>query len=797
MMGTSATSLMPWNTNDVRELEAAINNLSNIADYVNRRWSQKWFETFQFVIGNQNLKWSKTYDFAVDSDNLTQDFSSARRSQTNLTRTIVESLSSMLYNQLPELYFESRYDNSSHAYRLAKVLEGLKKCYDERLQLHDEFDFGSVIYSIYSMLYSKVSYKKGAGSKLKTPKQRVVQKPRMTTAIETDPQTGEQIMVPVPTFDEAGNIVMMDVYENVTDEVGNTVYDERMTGDVCVDMLTPFEVSADHTAKTFSKIKWIQQARVMDYDEFMEEFYDQPGAIHEILDRVQGGVISGPSQNIAMRHMLRTLYSSPPTMDSAGRSFASPFNFFKNKVFVIEHYDRPSEGHPLRPTPWLKEGRRSVMVNGYLGLMSTPQYRMNTTSGWHPFNQCRWMPLAQVGQSSGPLTDSAQKNRELNMTDSMMSHAIQRDSASVLLVNETSSLDKNKITGEPGQTHYVTGDPSTAAAYLRNGQPLPPLVNLFRETQKQDMFELSGALEATRGERSTGATSGFQARLYEERERKRVSKATNNWEGFLAATYMKMFSCFQQNVTIMDPNVISRVQRATQNQATASDVLNFLNGPLDFGIDATVRAGSTRTKSQAAKQQDIQEAMNNPAVAQRVMQDPAMLDAYLEQMGIEAFRDVSSVHRERARKENMWFYDALNWGPEQIMANIGTAPTAIGQDDDLQHYQQHMRDFVENFDRYQKNPTLLKMFDFHMEQHKANAKVKAGEQHPLIMRVFSQMFDMATATAEATNLKDAPLREIVGAFNTQKLAEQEAAQLAAQVQGKDQTTPAENAPAGE
>jgi len=789
--------IQPWQTNDFRELQSSINSLTNNADFANRRWAQKWFETFQFILGNQSLRWSKNYDFAVDSDNIAQDYSHDRRSQSNYSRVAVESLASMVYSQLPELYFNAKYDDSAATQRLTRLFEGLKTCYDERLQLHDEFDFASVAYVMYSLVYSKVSWNSVAGSRVRRPKQSVTQKPRMTSVIEIDPITGERRSVPVPLTNAEGEPVMMEAYEDMIGEDGNPIYEAVTTGDTVIDMLTPFEVLPDFAAKTFAKMKWIQQVRVMDYDDFMQEYYSQPGAITEVMDRIQGGMISGPAQNTATRHLMRTLYSSPPTMDSQGRSFASPYSFFKNKVFVVEHYDRPTEGHPLRPTPWLAEGRRVVMANGYLCAVSTPQYRTNKLDGWHPFCQARWMPLAQVGQSSGPMADSIQKNREINLTDSLVSHAVQRDSASILLVNETLGLDKSKLTGEPGQVHYVSGDPSSAASYLRNGQPLPALVTQYRQQQKDDLYEISGAMESLRGQSSPGATSGYQARLYEERERKRMTKATNNWENFIANTYMKAFSCIQQNAVLMDPNVVSRIQRSTEGQVSTDDVLAFINGPMDFGVDVTVKAGSMRTKSVASKQADIAEAMSNPAVSQRVMEDPAMLDAYLDAMEIDTFRDMSSIHRERAKKENMWFFDALRMGAAQLQSLMGSAPAVLEQDDDMQHYMEHVKEFIKNQDRYQRNPALFAAMLEHMENHKTCAAVKADKQHPLMMRVFPRLFAQTAGVAQGADLKNAPLREIVDMFRTQKLKEAEAQALASQAGGQDQETPVENSPAPE
>ena len=225
--GSNYSAVMPWQTNDWRELEGAINQLANISDQINRRWAQKWFENFQFVLGNQDLRWSRQWDFAFDSDTLGQQAGISRRQQTNYSRVVLESLSGHIYNQLPEIYFEEKYESSSRGARLAHLLEAMKNAYDARLSLHEEFDSASVSYVLYSKVYSCVTWDRNQGGMFKRTKQAPAKVPKMLTTMSIDPTTGENIVVPVPAMGADGKPIMIDSWEDVVGEDGNPADDQR------------------------------------------------------------------------------------------------------------------------------------------------------------------------------------------------------------------------------------------------------------------------------------------------------------------------------------------------------------------------------------------------------------------------------------------------------------------------------------------------------------------------------------------------------------------------------------------
>jgi len=741
---------MPWTTGDNKELENSIVGLAIQADHFNRRWAQKHFENFQFILGNHNLKWSKKFDFAIDTDFLSQGGQNDQSSQTNISRTVAESLSAMIYSQLPELEFESRYDSSSNGTRLSKTLEQIGKAYNERLSLHEEFDSGSFIFVTYAKCFSCVTYNRTAGGVFKRPKQMIVEVPKMTTRPEIDPATGETITVPVPRFGSDGTLEVTETFQDVINpETGEVEWETVQNGDVVVEMLTPYEVRYDPMARTFAKAKWIQRIRVMDYDDFMIEYSSEEGVIAENLDKIKGGVINAPVRQMAIRHFLRTMFSTPPTLDFSGQMNLSSLVMMRNKVLVIEHYDRPTEGHKKNPTPYLKNGRRAVLANGKLVLVSTPQYRTNKSTGWHPISEAKWLPLAPSNESTGPMSDTVQKNRELNMTDSLVSLALKRQAGSTLLINENSGLDKNKMTGEPGMTQYVSGDPSAAAAYVADKQPMPNLVHQYRQQVKDDVYEVSGAQESIRGERSTGATSGYQARLYEEREKKRTSKAMHNWEFMVQSTYEKIFSCLQQNAVKLDDSVVARIMRTAEGELNQSDVLKFLNGPIDYGVDVKIRAHSMTTRSKASQMASVAEAMAVPGMAERITADESVLDAYLDFMEIDILRSRASAHRERAKRENAVFSDMTSIkNPEDVKSFGPDMPEVIWQDDDMVHIKEHTVDYVKNYDKFKHNRILMHIHAVHMAKHEQNYKAKIDQQSPYVAAQAQMMTENAEKVGE-------------------------------------------------
>jgi hypothetical protein len=349
----------------------------------------------------------------------------------------------------------------------------------------------------------------------------------------------------------------------------------------------------------------------------------------------------------------------------------------------------------------------------------------------------------------------------------------------MMLINNASGLDRSKITGEPGEVHEVSGDPSRAASYVADKNPIPAHVTEYRQILKDDIYELSGAKESMRGDASARATSGYMVKLEEERERKRLTRASNNFEAFITGTYEKLFACVQQNAVKMDESVISMIKRSTDGQVSESDIVNFLNGPIDFGVDIGMTSGSMRTKSKATEQANAMEVMALESVQQRLVMDPLVLDEFLEFMDVKVFRDVNSAHKDRARKENTeWMEFNKIKDPMMVQQAAADMPVVIWDDKDEIHLREHQIDFLKNFDNYKRNPNTMHIYHIHCAMHEQNMKAKQGQQDAAAALQAAQMEAGATAAAQAKSLMNQQpggLANTVQTFREAKMAEEAAA----------------------
>jgi hypothetical protein len=133
-----------------------------------------------------------------------------------------------------------------------------------------------------------------------------------------------------------------------------------------------------------------------------------------------------------------------------------------------------------------------------------------------------------------------------------------------------------------------------------------------------------------------------------------------------------------------------------------------------------------------------------------MMEDSSVVDAYLDFLGIDVLRGVSSAHRDRANRENAVFSDMISFvDPNQLIQAFGDdMPTVIWQDDDLVHLLEHTRDIVKNFDKFKKNPALLRAHSVHMTWHEQNYKAKQNQQSPYLASQ-SQLMQQSAEQAAA------------------------------------------------
>ncbi len=727
------TPHLPWCTTKVEDLGPTIAKFCASNETFRKRWAQKWFENFQFVYGNHHVKWSRKFDFAVDTDWIRSGSKSVNsKSQTNIARTVLEAIASLIYGDVPSWVTKAADDSKVQGKRFQSIMENLLDCYFHRLNCDQEFKAASTIFTTYGQVAAVVEKDRTSGRMRNVPRMKKVRRPVMATGM-TDNDPYGLMEVPIQATNSMGEPMFEEVWVPVTDHTGKQIIDRKWTGDVGISILTPFEYSKEIGSRGMHKSKWIERFRIMDYDDFLKVYGELEGRT-ALFSQVVPGRMSSIVHDFAMKQFMRMHFTTPVnSSDMKASTDGGSFEVFKQKVLVIEHYDRPD------PEMW-PEGRKVVTANGLCTHITKPDYSTNKLDGWHPFVEAQWLSVAPSSMSSGPMNDVIAKNRELNTADSLIATMMQRNMGSALLVKAGDGLDPQMMNGDPGQIFEVN-DTQNAARYLRDESPIPAVMDTLRNNFKDDVYETSGAQDALRGDRSKGASSGYMLKQIEEREQKRLTPARKEFERFVSGVGEKIITCVKQCVKDLDPDVMGFLKRSAAGEFSVQDIMAFLGTPVDFGVDVNVEEGSMAFKSQATKQATLMELAKTVA-GQRIAQDARVLDAFLKEFGADNLRDGSADHRDRATRENEVFMDIAKMGPE---AKGVAMPHVIFEDDDDIHIAEHEADIVRNIDNM--DPFALEIRVYHLEWHRAQQKEKKGEAPPGTALTMPSQFERAKQNA--------------------------------------------------
>lgn len=697
---------LPWNITDPERLGQVIVQYCRDYEAYYRRWAEKWFENFQFIYGNQSVRWSRRWGFAVDTDFLRRIPSINMRAQTNTSRVILEALAALIYAQLPEWEVESTAESSIKSKRMQKIVGDLLDGYFVRLDAAEDLLNAAVMYCIFGQFCAKVRWNRMAGSLIDIPMYRKAQVPTYASIMAQNPVLGGLIETPSAALNMQSQPMLEQQWVPMTDENGRVIYNKILSGEPQIDILTPFEYRRGIGSSGPNRSKVWQHYRLMDYDDYLDEYTQMPGRTH-LFDRIRPVYHDPTIFAFAVQHYMRMQFTAPPVISDVFRRSESIFGsrMFRYKVFVIEHWDRP------HPDKW-PEGRVAVITNGQCTHLTKPDYTTGKADDWHPFVEAQWLRVPPSTIATGPLNDVIAKNREANVKDSLIATAVRRNMGSTLLTKIGSGIDPQRLVGEPGMVHEVA-DPF-GARWLHDEIPIPTILPQLRQADKDDQYELSGAGDALRGAPSTGATSGYQEKQREEREEKRLTPPRRNFERAVARIGEKLLACVRANVRHMDDRMIGYLKRAGAGEYEISDVVALISQPIGYGIDITVRKSSMTVKSKATKQAEMMELIAGPA-AQRVANDPEVLDEVLKFFEMEGLRDQDAFHRDRADKENEIFLDMARLGPD---LDGVASPIVFFEDNDLIHMAKHAKFICSHADMLRNNPWLQLRIFSHQERHR-------------------------------------------------------------------------------
>jgi len=719
---------LPWCCDDEERLGSVITEFANNHDSYLSHWARRWFENFQFIYGNHELQWSHRFGMPVDYDFMRKASQSFNvKSQTNTSRTVFESLKSLIFSTLPYWNVATEDEAFHQGRRFQKLGQKLLDCYAERLCLEQELDNLAGIFTAYGIAATKIDWNPTAGGIAEFPEMENQEIALQTLDYTEGPYGMGQRVTNV--LDAMGQPQKRTQLVPARNPDGSVKMVKKWTGDIRMTTLTPFEYRRELTAAGPHKAKWFEHLRIMDYDDYLAE-YEKMGGRTKFFGLVKPGMATDGVFKFAMRHYMRMNFVTPIHQADYKRNAIGTMRqeLLNQKVFVIEHYDKPN------PEKW-PSGRMSVVVNGYVTHVTEPQFNTKKAGGWHPFSEAQWLNLLPAAMSAGPMNDVTAKNKELNTLDSLIDTSIKRNMGSMVLVKNSSGIDLDRLYGEPGQVLSVNN--TDAVRFVRDEQPIPPIAPQLREMKKNDIYEISGAQDATRGDRSKGASSGYMLRQLQEREEKRLSPARNKFERLVSETGEKIIACIRANAHNLGSDVYGFLKRSASGEFSPSDITSFINTPLDFGVDISVKRDSMITRTKASTQATLMDLVNNGIIGER-LRDPGVLDQFLKFFDADLLRNTASVHMDRAEKENEIFYDIGQLGPDGQGVSL---PIVMPFDDDDIHIKMHEEDMVSVADELQTNGFELQVRTFHLEMHKIQKREKMGDVAAGATSNFAQTFE--------------------------------------------------------
>ncbi len=710
----------PWNQTTPDALGPCITSFLQYHEPYFRKWAETWYMTMQYVFGQHNFKWSRRNGFAVDFDWLRQKRSPSSyvRAYTNIARIAVESLASGLYANMPDWDVEAADESATAGRRQKKIIGRLLDGLFKTLQCDIDGAAAAFVFSMFGQMAFESGWNPMSGRVIEQPRFLKSQNPVMTSWMSNNPFIpGGLIESPTQALDRTGRPYMEDNWDVARDGQGREIIDRIFTGNPQLNVLTPFEYRRGVGSGGMHKTRYVQIFRLMDYDKWLD-IYGQIIGKTKFFDAVQPVYATTEVYQFALRFFMRMMYVTPPAAEEYGTRWGSTMTgALKHKVLVVEHFDEP---HPLK---W-PEGRRVILGNGACTHITRPDYNTMKLDGWHPLSEAQWINAYPSSVSSGPMQDLVKKNQELNVMDSFIATAMRRSLGGQYLNKVGSGIDPNRLVGEPGLAHEVT-DPY-GIRILHDELAIPPVVASIREMQKQDAYDQSGALEAQRGQADSG-TSGYQTKLFEEREERRLSPARKAFQRAVAGAGEKLIYALHRNVIKLDDALMGYMITNASGEFTPQDVIAFLSKPLNIGTQINIVENSMVYKSSASIKADLAQMAQNPAVQQRLAQDSRTLDKFLKAFDMDQLRDAAAPQRERAERENEAFLDMIRLG--QNLEGIAR-PVVIFEDDDIIHEQEHTDFITRYWDMVRHNQDFLMEFYIHMEHHRLQKQEKGAQLLP-------------------------------------------------------------------
>jgi len=290
---------------------------------------------------------------------------------------------------------------------------------------------------------------------------------------------------------------------------------------------------------------------------------------------------------------------------------------------------------------WIKPGKFKQFPSGgvYTIIGDT---LVQSTKGWpydhgkYPFAKLEHIPSGKFYTDS-TIVDLVPLQREYNRTNGQIIES-KNAMAKPQIIAEKGAIDPSKITSEPGQViEYQPGYNKPEQMRL---EPIPSYVPQQLDRIIQDMNDISGQHEVSKGQVPPGVTAATAINFLQEQDDSMLSFSFASLEeayeklGFMTLSYVQQYWDAPRIVKVV-------------GEDGYFDSLSFKGSDLRSNTDIRIEAGSALPTSKAAKQAFIMDLMKMGFI------DPATGLEVMEMGGISKIYEAVQVDVRQAQRENL------------------------------------------------------------------------------------------------------------------------------------------------
>jgi hypothetical protein len=263
------------------------------------------------------------------------------------------------------------------------------------------------------------------------------------------------------------------------------------------------------------------------------------------------------------------------------------------------------------------------------------------------------------------------------------------------------------------------------------GMAMPQQVENLLAGLREQILEISGQSEVSRGNVPSGARSGVAVAYMQEEDDTKIAPTVDNLEQAVAMMGSLTLERFSQFYTFQ------RILRFYRRDGIF-DVLKFKGSDLKNNTDVVTQAGSAMPRSKAAKQQYTLEL-----VSMGVIQDPHQIEQMLE-LGSGEPNDVDKSIAQANRENNMMLHGVwgaqtnpegqVGEGAEGFQKLSAAVPVKAWHNHQV-HIQRHTSIMMdEEFDDLSvSRPEVVRLFDEHIAMHQQMLQQQQQQQAAQLM----------------------------------------------------------------